>query len=89
MGCREEKDAILFSVADNGIGIDAQHLPFIFDRFYRVDKARARKSGGNGIGLALVKFLVKLFGGTIEVESQPGEGTRFLLSFPKIAAPKA
>lgn len=89
VGCREEKDAILFSVADNGIGIDAQHLPFIFDRFYRVDKARARKSGGNGIGLALVKFLVKLFGGTIEVESQPGEGTRFLLSFPKIAAPKA
>lgn len=70
-------------VEDNGIGIAAADLPRIFDRFYRVDKARARKSGGNGIGLSLVKFLVELFGGQIKAESEVGRGTRFTLTFPR------
>lgn len=82
--CWLEAHEVHFCVEDTGIGIDEQHLPFIFDRFYRVDKARARKSGGNGIGLSLVKFLVKIFDGRIDVESKPGEGTRFTLSFPAL-----
>lgn len=74
---------IKLCVEDNGIGIAAADLPRIFDRFYRVDKARARKSGGNGIGLSLVKFLVELFGGQIKAESEVGRGTRFTLTFPR------
>ena len=84
--CWTEAGNIIFAIEDNGIGIDAKHLPLIFDRFYRVDKARARQSGGNGIGLSLVKFLVKIFGGTINVESKPGVGTRFTLAFPQLDA---
>lgn len=78
----QQDDTATITVKDNGIGIAPDDLPRIFDRFYRVDKARARKSGGNGIGLSLVKFLVELFGGTIEVTSQIGEGTTFTLTFP-------
>lgn len=75
-------DHLELTVSDNGIGIAPADLPRIFDRFYRVDKARARKSGGNGIGLSLVKFLVERFDGTIEVESQLEKGTTFTLTFP-------
>ena len=82
----EEKDSIIeIEVQDNGNGIAPEHLPYIFDRFYRVDKARARQSGGNGIGLSLVKFLVKLFEGKISVESEVGKGTRFIVRFPEIS----
>lgn len=79
---RQAADHLELTVADNGIGIGPADLPRIFDRFYRVDKARARKSGGNGIGLSLVKFLVELFDGTIEVTSQLEKGTTFTLTFP-------
>lgn len=79
----EHGENVKITVQDNGIGIAPDDLPRIFDRFYRVDKARARKSGGNGIGLSLVKFLVELFGGKIHVESQLGHGTTFILTFPK------
>jgi len=79
---RQVADHLELTVADNGIGIGPADLPRIFDRFYRVDKARARKSGGNGIGLSLVKFLVELFDGTIAVTSQLGKGTTFTLTFP-------
>lgn len=79
---RQEGDRATITVTDNGIGIAPTDLPRIFDRFYRVDKARARKSGGNGIGLSLVKFLVELFDGTIDVKSQIGQGTTFTLTFP-------
>ena len=78
---RQVADHLELTVADNGIGIGPTDLPRIFDRFYRVDKARARKSGGNGIGLSLVKFLVELFDGTIEVTSQLEKGTTFTLNF--------
>ena len=74
---------IEIEVCDNGIGTAPEHLPYIFDRFYRVDKARARQSGGNGIGLSLVKFLVKLFEGNITVESEVGKGTKFIVRFPE------
>lgn len=79
---RQVADHLELTVTDNGIGIGPADLPRIFDRFYRVDKARARKSGGNGIGLSLVKFLVELFDGTIEVTSQLEKGTTFTLTFP-------
>ena len=80
----EDDDYIFITIEDDGIGIDAEHLPYIFDRFYRVDKARSRASGGNGIGLSIVKSLVKLFNGTITVSSTLGEGTTFSLRFPKL-----
>lgn len=80
----EDDESIFITVKDDGIGIDAEHIPYIFDRFYRVDKARSRASGGNGIGLSIVKSLVTLFSGKITVSSTPGEGTTFHLSFPKL-----
>ena len=82
IACSAADEEICFAVRDTGIGIPAEHLPRIFERFYRVDKARA--GGGSGLGLSLVQFLVKLFGGTITVESQPGAGTEFLLRFPQL-----
>lgn len=82
LSCKEKYQRVVLQIQDDGIGIDAANLPYIFDRFYRVDKARARKSGGNGIGLSLVKFLVEFFDGTIHVASTLGKGTCFTLSFP-------
>ncbi len=75
-GCRIE-------VSDNGIGIPEGDTEKIFDRFYRVDKDRARESGGTGLGLAIAKGVVESHGGTIRVESKLGEGTRFIISVPK------
>ena len=69
-------------VADTGPGIPADDLPHIFERFYRVDKARERSKGGNGLGLAIVKELVTLHGGMIDVESKVGQGTVMTVHFP-------
>ena len=74
--------AVRVRVADTGIGVPAQELPRLFERFHRVEGARGRSIEGTGIGLALVQELVKLHGGTIEAESKLGEGTAFTISIP-------
>lgn len=76
------RDKVVIKVADNGIGIPKQHIPRLFERFYRVDKARSRKVGGTGLGLAIVKHIVILFNGEIEVESEIGQGTEFRITLP-------
>ncbi|MDR7868856.1 MAG: ATP-binding protein [Sporomusaceae bacterium] len=80
--CREEKKWIVISVGDTGQGIAAEDLPHIFDHFYRADKSRNRKSGGTGIGLAIVKQLVETHGGRVLVESKAGKGSCFRVLLP-------
>lgn len=70
------------AIADTGPGIAPEHLPRIFERFYRVDKARSRATGGAGLGLSIAAEAAELLGGRIEVESRPGEGSRFTLILP-------
>ena len=74
--------AVVITVRDEGCGIDAEHLPRLFERFYRVDKARSRKLGGTGLGLSIVKHIVQAHGGTVAVESQPGVGSTFTIRLP-------
>lgn len=78
---RQEDNAVL-KVTDTGVGIPADSLSHIFERFYRVDKARSRKSGGSGLGLSIVRSMVERNHGTIQVESSIGEGTTFTVTFP-------
>ena len=74
------------AVKDSGIGIPPVDLPHIFERFYRVEKARSRDKGGTGLGLSIVKHIVGMHGGRVEARSQMGEGTTILLSFPTAGA---
>ncbi|WP_269757913.1 cell wall metabolism sensor histidine kinase WalK [Thalassobacillus sp. C254] len=78
-----EDKQIKVSVTDTGIGISQEHIKRIFERFYRIEKARSRNSGGTGLGLAIVKHLVEAHQGKIEVDSTLGKGTTFTLTFPK------
>ena len=71
---------------DEGFGIEAQHLPRVFERFYRVDKGRARAEGGTGLGLSIVKHIMTAMGGKVSVESAPGVGSTFTLSVPATAS---
>ncbi len=73
---------IRIQVRDTGIGIDSEHLPKVFNRFYRVDKGRSRDQGGTGLGLAIVKHIVQYHSGRIEVESRRGKGTCFTITIP-------
>jgi two-component system phosphate regulon sensor histidine kinase PhoR len=73
---------VFVSVADRGIGIPQESLPRIFERLYRVDKARSRKYGGSGLGLAIVKHILEAHRGRIEVSSRPGLGTNFTVYLP-------
>jgi two-component system phosphate regulon sensor histidine kinase PhoR len=81
-GASEEHEHVRITVEDAGIGIPRKDLPRIFERFYRVDKARTRSSGGTGLGLSIVKHLVEMHKGTIRVDSQVGVGTRFYIDLP-------
>ena len=76
----------LLRVADTGVGIAPEHLPHLFERFYRVDKARARAEGGAGLGLAISQWLARAHGGEITVESRPGRGTTFIVRVPRPCA---
>lgn len=74
---------VLISVIDHGVGVEAEHIPRLFERFYRVDKARSRKLGGTGLGLAIVKHIVSAHRGRVTVESEPGVGSTFTIHLPK------
>jgi signal transduction histidine kinase len=82
-----EADEVILRVSDTGIGIPSRDLDRIFERFYRVDRARSRETGGTGLGLAIVKHVVENHGGEIEVESELGRGTTFRISFPAASRP--
>src|SRR2546430_16767316 len=70
------------SVQDTGVGIAPEHLPYLFERFYRADSSRARATGGTGLGLAIVKQMVQAHGGQIVVDSQQGKGACFTFTLP-------
>lgn len=78
----QESRWLEIGVADTGQGIPAESLPFVFERFYRVDKSRTRATGGNGLGLTIGKRLVEAHGGQIKAESEPGKGSRFSFTIP-------
>lgn len=82
MGAAARDGHVVISVADQGPGIAEEHLPRLFERFYRVDRARSREQGGTGLGLAIVKHIVNLHGGKVEVESEIGKGSTFRIHLP-------
>lgn len=79
---KDEEKFLLIKVKDTGIGMEQEHLPRIFERFYRVDRGRARKQGGTGLGLSIVKHIVELYNGNIQVRSELGSGTEFEIRLP-------
>jgi two-component system phosphate regulon sensor histidine kinase PhoR len=78
----ESDGDVAFSVADNGIGIESQHIARLTERFYRVDRGRSRETGGTGLGLAIVKHVLERHGGGLHIESKPGAGSRFTARLP-------
>ncbi|WP_046727472.1 HAMP domain-containing sensor histidine kinase [Streptomyces humi] len=84
---RHDGGDIVLTVTDTGQGIAAEDLPHVFERFWRAEKSRSRRTGGSGLGLPIVRHLVAAHDGTAEAESEPGEGARFTLRLPAAAAP--
>ncbi len=84
---REVGPGIEVSVTDRGVGIPSRDLERIFERFYRVDRARSRATGGTGLGLSIVRHVAANHGGSVTVESKEGEGSTFVLSLPAVTLP--
>jgi two-component system, OmpR family, phosphate regulon sensor histidine kinase PhoR len=82
LGARASERGVEFYVRDFGPGIASEHLPRLFERFYRVDKARSRESGGTGLGLAIAKHIVLAHSGAIRAESELNHGCTFLFTLP-------
>jgi len=80
---RAEGQMALVAISDTGVGIPSEDIPHIFERFYRVDKARSRAEGGSGLGLAICQHIAEVHGGKIEVQSQVGVGSTFLVRLPR------
>jgi two-component system phosphate regulon sensor histidine kinase PhoR len=78
----KDNGELIISVEDEGYGISSEHIPRLFERFYRVDKSRSRDEGGTGLGLAIVKHIAQVHGGTVSVESSPGKGSNFIIRIP-------
>jgi len=89
VGARDSAGGVEFYVRDFGQGISSEHLPRLFERFYRVDKARSRESGGTGLGLAIAKHIVLAHNGTIRVESALNHGSTFCFVLPEATVPAA
>lgn len=85
--CRSEDNRVILSVIDTGIGIAPEQQERVFERFYRVDKARSREKGGTGLGLSIVKHLVQSMGGDLSLKSSVGSGSTFSVSFPDLKTP--
>ncbi|MCJ7716610.1 MAG: cell wall metabolism sensor histidine kinase WalK, partial [Anaerolineales bacterium] len=85
---KNRKEQVHCTVSDEGPGIPMEHLPMIFERFYRADKARDRESGGAGLGLSIARALIEAQGGIIQAESQAGEGTKITFQLPSGKLPK-
>jgi two-component system, OmpR family, phosphate regulon sensor histidine kinase PhoR len=85
LSAKSDDAHVLIEVADSGIGIPAEDVPRIFERFYRVDKSRSREMGGTGLGLSIVKHVVQVHGGAVDVESAVGKGSTFRVRLPAIA----
>ena len=79
----EKETDVIIEISDTGVGIGNEDLPYIFERFYRVDKSRSRESGGSGLGLAIVKEIVEVHNGSVDVKSEEGKGTSFYIKIPK------
>ncbi len=82
VGVRRDGDGYRLTVTDNGAGIAPEHLPYLFDRFYRAEHSRSRTTGGSGLGLAITKHLIEAHQGTITATSTPNHGSTFTIWLP-------